>query len=98
LVVLASRFFVSFISFFGFSVTLLFAVAGAGSAAAGMGASGWAGRTDGESARRTTVLGGGRDPISSGFAAEMVGCINHYRKRKKPMYPARTSTIPPGKW
>jgi hypothetical protein len=51
-------------------------IAEASSTAAGMGgASGWAGGTDGESARRTTVLGGGRCPASSGFA-ETVGCIN----------------------
>jgi hypothetical protein len=52
---------------------LLFAIADAGSA--GGSASGWEGGTDGESTGRTTVLGGGRYPASSGFA-EAVGCIN----------------------
>ncbi len=50
-------------------MTLLFAIAESGSAAAGMGgASGWAGGIDGESAGRTTVLGAGWYPASSGFA------------------------------
>jgi hypothetical protein len=63
----------SLLSLLGFSVMLLFAIADAGSA--GGSASGWEGGTDGESTGRTTVLGGGRYPASSGFA-EAVGCIN----------------------
>jgi hypothetical protein len=72
-----------FVSFFGPSVALRFAITGAGSSTVRIGsASDGLGGTHGVSAYFTIVLGGGRYAATPEFAVT-VGCINQKRMKKK---------------